>query len=310
MSRYSSLIDAIGHTPMVEIARFAPNPAVRMFAKLEGMNPTGSVKDRVALYLLNALERDGRLAADSVILEPSSGNTGISLAMICRLRGYPLTVVMPDNVTRERRQILEMYGASIVDSPGSLGSNGAVALARKMAADDPRFVLPDQYANPANPLAHYETTAVEVLADCPELDVFVGGLGTSGTLMGVGRRLREEKPGVRIVAAEPMPGERVQGLRSLDEGFVPEIFDEMVLDDRQLVTTEESIDAMRRLAETESIFAGVSSGGVLAVAARVAEGMDTGTVVALLADGGWKYLSEDLWRHDPTGDEMEGLNLW
>ena len=310
MSRYSSLIDAIGHTPMVEIARFAPNPAVRMFAKLEGMNPTGSVKDRVALYLLNALERDGRLAADSVILEPSSGNTGISLAMICRLRGYLLTVVMPDNVTRERRQILEMYGASIVDSPGSLGSNGAVALARKMAADDPRFVLPDQYANPANPLAHYETTAVEVLADCPELDVFVGGLGTSGTLMGVGRRLREEKPGVRIVAAEPMPGERVQGLRSLDEGFVPEIFDEMVLDDRQLVTTEESIDAMRRLAETESIFAGVSSGGVLAVAARVAEGMDTGTVVALLADGGWKYLSEDLWRHDPTGDEMEGLNLW
>ena len=310
MSRYSSLIDAIGHTPMVEIARFAPNPNVRMFAKLEGVNPTGSVKDRIAPYLVEALERDGRLSADSVILEPSSGNTGISLAMICRLRGYPLTVVMPDNVTRERRQILQLYGASIVDSPGSLGSNGAVALARKMAADDPRYVLPDQYANAANPQAHYETTAVEVLADCPDLDVFVAGLGTSGTLMGVGRRLHEEKPEVRIVAAEPMPGERVQGLRSLDDGFVPEIFDPSVLDERILVTTDESIEAMRRLAETESIFAGVSSGGVVAVASRVAEGMDSGTVVALLADGGWKYLSEDLWRRDPTDDEMEGLNLW
>jgi len=310
VTRYSSLIDAIGNTPLVEIARFAPNPRVRLLAKLEGMNPTGSVKDRVALYLVNALEQAGRLRADSVILEPSSGNTGISLAMICRLRGYSLTVVMPDNVTRERRQILEMYGATIVDSPGELGSNGAVALARRTAADDPRYVLPDQYANPANPQAHYETTAVEIMADCPELDVFVSGLGTSGTLMGVARRLREEKPGVRVVAAEPMPGEGVQGLRSLEDGFVPEIFDGSVLDDRQLVTTEESIEAMRRLAETESIFAGVSSGGVLAVASRVAASMDSGTVVALLADGGWKYLSEDLWRRDPTHEEMEALNLW
>jgi [CysO sulfur-carrier protein]-thiocarboxylate-dependent cysteine synthase len=310
VTRYSSLIDAIGHTPMVEIARFAPNRGVRIFAKLEGMNPTGSVKDRIALYLVNALESAGRLTADSVILEPSSGNTGISLAMICRLRGYRLSVVMPDNVTRERRQVLELYGASIVDSPGELGSNGAVALARKMAADDARYVLADQYANPANPQAHYETTAVEILADCPELDVFVCGLGTSGTLMGVGRRLREEERTVRIVAAEPMPGERVQGLRSLEDGFVPEIFDASVLDERMLVTTEESIEAMRRLAETESIFAGVSSGGVLAVASRVAESMDSGTVVALLADGGWKYLSEDLWRRDPTDDEMEALNLW
>jgi [CysO sulfur-carrier protein]-thiocarboxylate-dependent cysteine synthase len=310
VTRYSSLIDAIGHTPMVEIARFAPNRHVRIFAKLEGMNPTGSVKDRIALYLVNALESAGRLTADSVILEPSSGNTGISLAMICRLRGYRLSVVMPDNVTRERRQVLELYGASIVDSPGELGSNGAVALARKMAADDARYVLADQYANPANPQAHYETTAVEILADCPELDVFVCGLGTSGTLMGVGRRLHEEERTVRIVAAEPMPGERVQGLRSLEDGFVPEIFDASVLDERMLVTTEESIEAMRRLAETESIFAGVSSGGVLAVASRVAESMDSGTVVALLADGGWKYLSEDLWRRDPTDDEMEALNLW
>ncbi len=310
MTRYSSLIDAIGNTPLVEIARFAPNPGVRMLAKLEGMNPTGSVKDRIAPYLINGLEAAGRLKPDSVVLEPSSGNTGISLAMVCRMRGYPLSVVMPDTATRERRQVLELYGAQIVYSPGELGSNGAVALARKMAAEDPRYVLADQYANPANPQAHYETTAVEIMADCPELDVFVSGLGTSGTLMGVARRLREEKPDVRVVAAEPMPGERVQGLRSLDDGFVPEIFDESLLDDRQLVTTEESIEAMRRLAETESIFAGVSSGGVLAVASRVAESMDSGTVVALLADGGWKYLSEDLWRRDPTDEEMEALNLW
>ncbi len=310
MSRYSSLIGAIGRTPMVELARFAPNPRVRIFGKLEGMNPTGSVKDRIALYLVDGLEQDGRLGRESVILEPSSGNTGISLAMICRLRGYRLSVVMPDNATRERRQVLEAYGVEIVKSPGELGSNGAIALARKMAAEDSRYVLADQYANPANPIAHYETTGPEILADCPDLDVFVAGLGTGGTLMGVGRRLREEKPGVRVVAAEPMPGERVQGLRSLEEGFVPEIFDASVLDERILVTTEESIEMMRRLVETESIFAGVSSGGVLAVASRVAESMDSGTIVALLADGGWKYLSEDLWRRDPTDEEMETLNLW
>jgi cysteine synthase len=310
VSRYSSLIDAIGHTPMVEIARFNSNSSVRMFAKLEGMNPTGSVKDRVARYLIEGLERDGRLAPDSVILEPSSGNTGISLAMICRLRGYRLAVVMPDNATRERRQLLEMYGVQIVDSPGELGSNGGVALARQMAADDSRYVLADQYANQDNPIAHYETTGPEILADCPEMDVFVAGLGTGGTLMGVGRRLREEKPGVKIIGAEPMPGERVQGLRSLEDGFVPEIFDASVLDERYLITTEDSIEAMRRLTATESIFAGVSSGGVLAVASRVAETMDGGTIVALLADGGWKYLSEDLWRRDPTDDELEALNLW
>jgi [CysO sulfur-carrier protein]-thiocarboxylate-dependent cysteine synthase len=283
---------------------------VRMLAKLEGMNPTGSVKDRVARYLIDGLERDGRLAADSVLLEPSSGNTGISLAMICRVRGYALTVVMPDNVTRERRQLLEMYGATIVDSPGELGSNGAVALARKMAADDPRVVMADQYANPNNPLAHYETTAPEILAECPDVDVFVAGLGTGGTLMGVGRRLREERPSVRVIAAEPMPGEAVQGLRSLEEGFVPEILDESALDGRFLVTTEESIEAVRRLLDTEGIFCGISSGGVMAVASRVAAEMESGTVVALLADGGWKYLSEDLWRRDPSEEELEALNLW
>jgi [CysO sulfur-carrier protein]-thiocarboxylate-dependent cysteine synthase len=295
---------------MVEISRFCPNPRVRMLVKLEGANPTGSVKDRVAKYLIQDLEASGRLKPDSVILEPSSGNTGISLAMICRLRGWPLTVVMPANVTAERRQLLAIYGATLVESPAELGSNGAVAMARKMATDDPRFVMPDQYANPANPLAHYETTGPEILADCPDLDVFVAGLGTGGTLMGVGRRLREERPGVRVIAAEPMPGEMVQGLRSLDEGFVPEIFDASKIDGRQLVTTAESIEALRRLTATEGIFAGVSSGGVLAVASRVASEMETGTIVALLADGGWKYLSEDVWSRDLEDESVESLNLW
>ena len=310
MSAYSSLLEAIGHTPMVEIGRFNRNPRVRLLVKLEGMNPTGSVKDRVARHLIDGLERDSRLSPDSVILEPSSGNTGISLAMICRIRGYRLAVVMPNNVTRERRQLLEIYGASIIDSPGALGSNGAVEMARRLVRDDPRYVMPDQYANPMNPLAHYETTGPEIVADCPTVDVFVAGLGTGGTLMGVGRRLREHNPSVRIYAAEPMPGEAVQGLRSLDEGFVPEIFDASAIDGRFLVTTAESIEAMRRLGATEGIFAGVSSGGVLAVATRLADEMESGTMVALLADGGWKYLSEDLWRIDPDDERLETLNLW
>jgi len=308
--RYSSLIEAIGHTPLVEIARFNPNPLVRLLVKLEGVNPTGSVKDRIARYMVEGLVRTGGLGPDSVLLEPSSGNTGISLAMICRLRGLRLTVVMPANVTRERRQLLSIYGATVVDSPAELGSNGAVALARTMAADDPRYVMPDQYANPLNPLAHYETTAVEILADCPEIDVFVAGLGTGGTLTGVGRRLREERPSARIYAAEPMPGERVQGLRSLDEGFVPEVLDASVLDGRFLVTTEESIEALRRLTAEEGIFAGVSAGGVLVVASRIAQQMESGTIVALLADGGWKYLSEDVWSRDLEDESVEALNLW
>ena len=230
--------------------------------------------------------------------------------MICRLRGWPLTVVMPSNVTRERRELLEIYGATIVDSPAELGSNGAVALARKMAADDPRFVMPDQYANPANPQAHYETTAVEIIDDCPEIDVFVAGLGTGGTLPGWVGGLREYRSDVKVYAAEPMPGEMVQGLRSLEEGFVPEVFDASVLDGRFLVTTAESIEALRRLTQLEGIFAGVSSGGVLAVASRVAEQMESGTIVALLADGGWKYLSEDVWSRDLDDESVEALNLW
>lgn len=306
----ASLIDAIGHTPLVEISRYAANPRVRMLAKLEGMNPTGSVKDRVARHLVAGLEREGRLRPDSIILEPSSGNTGISLAMICRIRGYRLTVVMPDNVTRERRQLLEIYGASVINSPGALGSNGAVDMARQLVRDDRRYVMPDQYANPLNPLAHYETTGPEIVTDCPSVDVFVAGLGTGGTLMGVGRRLREHNSSVRIYAAEPMPGDAVQGLRSLDDGFVPEIFDASAIDGRYLVTTAESIAATRRLSSTEGIFAGVSSGGVLTVASRLADAMDSGTIVVLLADGGWKYLSEDLWGTDPDEERLETLNLW
>jgi [CysO sulfur-carrier protein]-thiocarboxylate-dependent cysteine synthase len=308
--RYASLVEAIGNTPLVEIPRFCPNPGVHLLVKLEGVNPTGSVKDRVARYLIEGLEREGRLGPDSVILEPSSGNTGISLAMICRLKDYRLAVVMPKNVTRERRQLLEIYGAQIIESPADLGSNGAVDLARRLVREDPHYVMPDQYANPLNPLAHYETTAVEILADCPEIDVFVAGLGTGGTVTGVGRRLREDKPGVRVFAAEPMPGEQVQGLRSLDEGFVPEVFDPTVLDGKFLVSTAESIEALRDLTATEGIFAGVSSGGVVAVARRLAEGMESGTIVALLADGGWKYLSENIWSRDLEDASIEALNLW
>jgi len=228
--RYDDILDAIGHTPLVEIPRMSPNPAVRIFAKLEMVNPTGSVKDRVAKYLVEDLEERGLLHADSIILEPTSGNTGIALAMIGRRKGYRVALVMPDNVTNERRQMAALFGAEVIDSPGRLGSNGAIALAKHLVSKYERFVMPYQYGNDANPRAHEETTGPEILADCPEIDVFVAGLGTSGTLMGVARYLRRERPGVRVYAAEPLPGENVQGLRSLDEGFVPEIFDPSLLD--------------------------------------------------------------------------------
>jgi cysteine synthase B len=310
--RYPSIVDAIGHTPLVEIPRMSPNPNVRLYAKLEAMNPTGSVKDRVAKYLIDDLERSGRLTPDSIIIEPTSGNTGIALAMIARRKGYRVAVVLPDNVTRERRQLLALFGAEIIDSPGAKGSNGAVELAKHLVAKDERFVMPYQYGNPANVRAHYETTGAEILADCPEVDVFVAGLGTGGTLMGVGRRLREHNPDVRIYAAEPMAGENVQGLRSLDEGFVPEIFDASQLDGKFLVSNADSIGALRALTEREGIFCGVSSGGALVAATRVARDMTHGTVVVLLADGGWKYLSDDLWMRDmdEMQDDLESRNWW
>jgi cysteine synthase B len=310
--RYPSIVDAIGHTPLVEIPGMCPNPNVRLYAKLEFMNPTGSLKDRVAKYLIDDLERTGRLRPDSIIIEPTSGNTGIALAMIARRKGYRIAVVMPDNVTQERRQLLALFGAEIIDSPGARGSNGAIELAKYLVAKDPRFVMPYQYGNPANPRAHYETTAEEIIADCPEVDAFVAGLGTGGTLMGVGARLREHNADVRIYAAEPLPGESVQGLRSLDEGFVPEIFDPTMLDGKFLVSNADSIAALRELTEKEGIFAGVSSGGVLVAAARVASEMEHGTIVALLADGGWKYLSEHVWTRDlvQDGEEVDSLSLW
>jgi cysteine synthase B len=311
--RFESILDAIGYTPLVEIPRMSPNPAVRILAKLEMLNPTGSVKDRVAKYLIDDLEARGLLREDSIILEPTSGNTGIALAMIGRRKGYRVALVMPDNVTNERRQMAALYGAEVIDSPGSLGSNGAIALAKHLVSKDERFVMPYQYGNPANPKAHYETTGPEILADCPEIDVFVAGLGTSGTLMGVSRYMREHKPGVRIVAAEPLPGELVQGLRSLDDGFIPEILDPSLIDAKYLVSNRDAIAALRELVFREGIFAGPSCGAVLVAAARVASEMESGTIVAVLPDGGWKYLSAGTFSMNL--DEMEealegGVNWW
>jgi cysteine synthase len=310
--RYESLLDAIGYTPLVEIPRMSPKPSVRIFAKLEMVNPTGSVKDRVAKYLIEDLENRGLLREDSIILEPTSGNTGIALAMIGRRKGYRVALVMPDNVTNERRQMAALYGAEVIDSPGALGSNGSIALAKHLVSKDERFVMPYQYGNPANTLAHYETTGPEILADCPEIDVFVAGLGTSGTLMGVSRYLREHKPGVRVVAAEPLPGEKVQGLRSLEEGFIPEIFEPDLIDAKYLVSNAESIAALRELVFREGIFAGPSCGAVLVAAARVAETMDSGTIVVLLPDGGWKYLSAGTFSAnlDEMEDALEGAVNW
>jgi [CysO sulfur-carrier protein]-thiocarboxylate-dependent cysteine synthase len=310
--RHESILDAIGHTPLVAIPRMSPNPAVRLYAKLEMYNPTGSVKDRAAKYLVEDLERRGLLHPDSVILEPTSGNTGIALAMIGRRKGYRVALVMPDNVTAERRQVAALFGAEIIDSPGVRGSNGAIELAKVLAARDPRFVMPYQYGNPANPQAHYETTGPEILADCPEIDVLVAGLGTSGTLMGTGRYLRERKPGVRIVAAEPLPGENVQGLRSLDEGFVPEILDPSLLDAKYLVSNRDSIAALRDLVFREGLFGGPSCGAVLVAAAREARRMEHGTIVAVLPDGGWKYLSAGTFERDldEMDDDLEGGVHW
>ena len=311
--RYDDILDAIGHTPLVAIPRMSPNPAVRIFAKLEMVNPTGSVKDRVAKYLVEDLESRGLLKDDSIILEPTSGNTGIALAMIGRRKGYRVALVMPDNVTNERRQMAALFGAEVIDSPGALGSNGSIAMAKYLVSRDERFVMPYQYGNEANPRAHYETTGPEILADCPEIDAFVAGLGTGGTLMGVARFLRERKPGVRIVAAEPLPGEKVQGLRSLDDGFIPEILDPTLLDAKYLVSSRDAIAALRDLVFKEGIFGGPSCGAVLVAAAREAQRLGSGTIVALLPDGGWKYLSAGTFTRDfdeMTDDLEGGVNWW
>ncbi|MGH9009990.1 MAG: PLP-dependent cysteine synthase family protein [Acidimicrobiia bacterium] len=294
--RVDSVLDLIGNTPLVAAHELSPNPAVRLFVKLEGMNPGGSVKDRIAKSMIEDAEEAGRLRPGDTILEPSSGNTGIGLALVCRVKGYKLRVVLPENVSVERRQLLEIFGAEVIPSPAAEGSNGAIKVAQELAKEgDVVFLY--QYGNAANPKAHYEGTGPEIWADCPEVDAFVAGLGTSGTLMGVGRYLKERKRDVRIVAVEPPAGEDVQGLRSLEEGYIPPIFDPDVLDRRFVVRLHESIEWTRRLGEL-GIFSGLSSGAVLAGAAKVAATMDEGTIVALLPDGGWKYLSTGAWTDD------------
>ena len=310
--RYSSILDLIGDTPLVGIHQLSPNANVQVYAKLEGQNPGGSSKDRIALKMVELAERDGLLRPGDIILEPSSGNTGIGLALVAKLRGYRLRVVMPENTSIERRQLLEIFGAEVVLSPGEEGSNGAIRLAEKLAADDPSLVMLFQYGNPANPLAHYERTGPEIWRDCPEVDVFVAGLGTSGTLMGVGRFLKEQNPSIRVAAVEPPSGELVQGLRSLDDGFVPPIFDPALLDRKFIVRPRESIEWLRRLLEECGVFAGISSGAAIAGAAKMAAEMDAGTVVTLLPDGGWKYLSSGAWTDpiDVVEERARTINYW
>jgi cysteine synthase B len=308
--RFPDVLDAIGETPLVGLPRLSPGPEVRLWAKLEGQNPTGSTKDRIARAMVEAAEASGELTADRTILEPTSGNTGIALAMVARLKGYGLTVVIPDNASEERIRLLELFGAEIVTSPADEGTNGAIEVARRLARDE-RYYMPFQYGNPANPAAHETGTGEEIVRDLPEITHFVAGLGTGGTLTGVGRRLRRHDPNVKIIAAEPELGELVYGLRSLDEGFVPPILDESVLDRKFLVSSSDALRATRELTEKEGIFAGISAGAVLHVARRIAQEIDGGDVVCLLADGGWKYLSTDAWSADlELADKRVGESLW
>lgn len=305
--RYGDIVQAIGNTPLVELKRLSPKPGVRIWAKLESSNPTGSVKDRVARSLIEDAEARGAIKPGQTILEPTSGNTGISLAMICKRKGYRLKVVMPDNVTPERTQLLQMYGAEIVYSDGSKGSNGAVELALQMAEGDPQYYMPYQYGNEANPNAHYNGTALEILEELDEISAFVAGLGTGGTLMGNARRFKEELgDAVKIVAAEPMQGEPVQGLRSLDDGFIPPIIDISLLDRKIFVTNRDAIIWTRKLLDEEGIFAGVSSGAIARVAVRIANELDEGNVVFIVCDDGWKYLSSGIYTR-PV-DEIENLD--
>ena len=309
--RFGDLVQSIGATPLIELKRLSPKPGVRIWAKLECRNPTGSIKDRVARALIEDAEEKGAIGPGMTVLEPTSGNTGISLAMICRRKGYPLKVVMPESVTPERTQLLQMYGAEIVYSPGDLGSNGAVEMALELAGSDSSLYMPYQYGNPANPLAHYNGTAPEILDELDDVAAFVAGLGTGGTLMGVGRRLKEELPDVKIVAAEPMQGEPVQGLRSLDDGFIPPIIDLSLLDRKIFVSNRDAILWTRRLLDEEGLFAGVSSGAIARVAVRIAEEIDEGNVVFIVCDDGWRYLSSGVYTK-PVDEiaELESTLWW
>lgn len=302
MTVYGSVLDMIGNTPMVDVSILSPNPRVRILGKMEGQNPAGSVKDRIALSMVNEAEADGTLTPGRTIIEPSSGNTGIALAMIARIKGYPIKIVLPENVSIERRQLLEVYGAEIILSPGNEGSNGAVRRAIELADEHPEWAFLYQYANEANPRAHYETTGPEIWADVPEITHFVAGLGTSGTLMGVGTYLKEQNPDIKVLAVEPPLGESVEGLRNLDEGYIPPVYEKWggpeLLDGKRIVRPRESIEYTRLLAEKCGIFSGISAGAALAGAVRVASQIDEGTIVFIVCDGGWKYLSTGAWTDD------------
>ena len=303
----ASLLDLVGNTPLVELK---PEGDVRLYAKLEGQNPTGSIKDRIAKAMIESAEAAGELAPGRELLEPTSGNTGISLALVAKLKGYRLTCVMPANATEERRRLLRLYGAEIIESPGEEGSNGAVRLALELAEREPRYFMPFQYANEANPRAHYDGTGAEIAEALDRVDVLVAGLGTGGTLMGTGARLRESFPGITVAAAEPLPGDPVMGLRSLEDGYVPPIFDVSKLDRKMLVSNAESVAALRRLLDEDGIFAGVSSGAVVHVARKLAAERDDGVVVCVLPDGGWKYLSAGFWDSDDVETAMENTVWW
>ena len=298
MAAYGSILEAIGNTPLVEVSQLSPNPAVRILAKLEGQNPGGSVKDRIALNMIETAEADGVLKHGQTILEPSSGNTGIGLAMVCRIKGYKLRVVLPENVSIERRQLLEIFGAEIVTSPGAEGSNGAVRMAQRLAKESADVAFLFQYGNQANPGAHMKGTGPEIWRDCPEVTHIVAGLGTAGTLMGLGRYLKERNPAIEMWAVEPPAGEMVEGLRNLDDGFVPPIYDPDLLDRKIIVRPRESIEWTRRLVAEAAIFAGISSGAAMAGAAKAAAQLEEGVIVTVLADGGWKYLSTGAWTDD------------
>ena len=311
MVSFASIVDLIGNTPIIEVSELSPNPDVKIYAKLEGQNPAGSVKDRIAKAMILSAEREGKLTSGSVILEPSSGNTGIALAMISSIRGYNLKIVLPDNVSIERRQLLEVWGAEIISSPGSEGSNGAVRRAQQLAKENPDWVFLYQYGNEANPEIHYTTTGPEILQDVPDVSHFVAGLGTSGTLMGVGRFLKEQNPNIQILAVEPPAGENVEGLRSLEDGFIPPVFENWngmdLLDGKRIIRPIESLECARKLAQTSGIFAGISSGAALAGALRVAEQIEQGSIVFIVCDGGWKYLSTEAWTK-PLDEVAESIN--
>jgi len=310
---YESVLDLIGNTPLVDVSLLSPNPSVRILAKLESQNPFGSVKDRIARSMIETAEKEGRLLPGQTIVEPSSGNTGIALAAIARMKGYPIKILMPESVSLERRQMLEVYGAEVITTPGPEGSNGAVRRAQDLAAEHPEWAFLYQYANDANPRAHYEGTGPEIWRDCEDITHFVAGLGTSGTLMGIGTYLKERNPAVKVIAIEPPLGERVEGLRNLDDGYIPPVFDlwggRDLLDRKRVVRPRESLEWTRRLVSECGIFAGISSGAALAGAVKVAEEIDEGVVVFVIADGGWKYLSTGAYTDDLDEAEARAEQL-